>query len=125
MTRDITLHPEHGINPTIPMCLYCGKEKNEIALLGAAYKGEAPMHMVLDDVPCEACQADFAKGIALFEHNGKHRTGRVIVVRESWLDAAVTDPVLRERMRAQRAALMTVEDFNTIQAGIKASEGEE
>ena len=33
---DIKLSKKHGLQPTIPLCPYCGKEKNEIALLGAA-----------------------------------------------------------------------------------------
>lgn len=41
----VRLHPKYGVNPTIPTCFWCGKDKNEIALLGAAYKEEAPMHM--------------------------------------------------------------------------------
>jgi len=31
----IRLHKEYGLNPTIIECIICGKEKNEIALLGA------------------------------------------------------------------------------------------
>lgn len=30
----IEISPKHGLNPTIPVCFWCGKEKNEIALLG-------------------------------------------------------------------------------------------
>ena len=64
MNKSIRLHKEHGVNPTIPQCMYCGKDKNEIALLGAAYKGEAPMHMVLDIEPCDDCKEKF-KGFVL------------------------------------------------------------
>lgn len=30
----IKLSPKHGVNPTIPVCFFCGKPKNEIALMG-------------------------------------------------------------------------------------------
>lgn len=30
----IKLSSKHGVNPTIPVCFFCGEEKNEIALLG-------------------------------------------------------------------------------------------
>jgi hypothetical protein len=63
MKNDIKLHKEHGLNPTIPICVFCGEDKNEIALLGADYKGEAPMHMAIDNEPCEECQEKLDGGI--------------------------------------------------------------
>ena len=30
----IKLSPKHGLNPTIPVCFWCGEERNEVALLG-------------------------------------------------------------------------------------------
>jgi hypothetical protein len=33
------LHNEYGLNPTIPICFFCGESKDEVALLGANYKG--------------------------------------------------------------------------------------
>lgn len=30
----IKISPKHGVNPTIPVCFFCGKPKNEIALMG-------------------------------------------------------------------------------------------
>jgi hypothetical protein len=40
---------------------------NEIVLLGAAYKEEAPMHMVTSYEPCEECTKKLNAGIALIE----------------------------------------------------------
>lgn len=34
----IELSPKYGVNPTIPVCFWCGKEKNEIALMGRVRK---------------------------------------------------------------------------------------
>lgn len=86
----IRLHPEHGVNPTIPLCWWCGKEKNEVALLGAAYRGEAPRNLVIDYAPCDECAAYQAKGITLIEVVSKpnayggstqpERTGRWCVI---------------------------------------------
>ena len=28
----IKLSPKHGLNPTIPVCFWCGEERNEVAL---------------------------------------------------------------------------------------------
>lgn len=50
----IKLSPKHGLNPTIPVCFWCGEERNEVALLGHIGDGrkhedfEAPRHMVID-----------------------------------------------------------------------------
>lgn len=78
MSKSIPISPKYGVNPTIPVCFYCGKDKNEIALLGRitekdprtgrAIRGsdlEAPMRMILDYEPCDECKANFALGVAL------------------------------------------------------------
>lgn len=64
---NIPLHPEHGLNPTIPICFWCGEEKNEIAFLGNKCKKEAPKHTMLDYEPCNKCQEKWNQGVALLE----------------------------------------------------------
>ena len=34
MSNSIKLSEKYGVNPTIPVCFFCGMPKNEIALLG-------------------------------------------------------------------------------------------
>lgn len=71
--NSIELSPKHGLNPCIPVCFFCGKEKNEIALLGHIgdrRKGEdipAPVNAVLNYEPCDECKEKFAKGVLLIE----------------------------------------------------------
>lgn len=87
MSKSIRLHPKYGVNATVSVCFYCQKDKNEIVLLGAACKGEAPMHMILDLEPCDECRAKIGDGVILIEKVDleKNPTGRFIVVRrESW-----------------------------------------
>lgn len=68
----IRLHPEHGVNPTISQCIICGGDKNEIALLGASYKGQAPMKMVTSIEPCDACREKYLKnGVMIVEAEQK------------------------------------------------------
>ena len=73
MAKNINLSPKHGLNPTIPVCAWCGKEKNEIALMGhiktdkRGEDPEAPMHCVLDYEPCEHCAEQWGQGIAVLE----------------------------------------------------------
>lgn len=48
----IKISPKHGVNPTIPVCFFCGKPKNEIALMGrmgGKEDIEAPRNLVLDE----------------------------------------------------------------------------
>ena len=46
MSRSIRISEKHGVNPTIPICFYCGEDKNEVALLGKLHGDkEAPMRM--------------------------------------------------------------------------------
>lgn len=89
----VRLHPEYGLNPTLPVCIICGEEKGEIALLGNAYKGEAPKHMLVDIEPCDKCRKKYlSKGVLLVEvkrewndSRAKHEdipTGRVTVIRD-------------------------------------------
>ena len=104
----IRLHPKHGLNPTMPVCFYCRKDTGEVALLGAAYKGEAPRRLILDKQPCEWCQANMKLGIILVAcHNGTEAdpqpAGQYAVITEGaatrmFRPAAMLEQVLRQRM---------------------------
>lgn len=62
----IKISPKHGLNPCIPVCAFCGKEKNEIALLGKLKDdAKAPMSAIMNYEPCNECRANWSKGIAL------------------------------------------------------------
>ena len=64
----IRLSKEHGVNPTMVVCFFCGKETGEIALLGTAYKGKAPKYMWLGSYEsCKACKEHMNKGLTVFE----------------------------------------------------------
>jgi len=78
MSKGIEVSPKHGVNPTIPVCFFCGEDKNEIALLGRVRERdphtgravrnsdvEVPMRMVLDYEPCDKCKAHMAQGVTL------------------------------------------------------------
>lgn len=109
MSKGIEISPKHGLNPTIPICFWCGKEKNEIALLGRIREKtkdcyganvtkrdsdiEAPPCMVIDYEPCEECQKMWDSGVAVLEaqktptmpnqpeiQKGIYPTGRLVVV---------------------------------------------
>lgn len=112
----IRLHHEFGVNPTISQCFWCGESKNEIALLGAAYKGRAPMYMITNHEPCDKCKEQWRAGILLVEVDrsnptrsrpeiapGISPTGRWCVLREEAVTRLISEgckwlgPVLEHR----------------------------
>ena len=80
MAKNITLSPKHGLNPTIPVCAWCGEPKNEIALMGRIKTDkrgedpEAPMHCVLDYEPCEHCAEQWSQGVVVLEATTRRPT---------------------------------------------------
>lgn len=83
----VKLHKEYGVNTTISQCIICGKDKNEIVLLGAAYKKEAPIYMVTSIEPCDECKEKYlSQGVLLVEckeeNNKKIPTGSITVIKD-------------------------------------------
>ncbi len=127
MSNDIRLSPKHGLNPTIPICAWCGKQKNEIALMGRIGDGrkgedfEAPRNAILDYEPCDECKAQWEQGVAIIEvkraptaegqppiQPGAYPTGRVAVVKEEALNGDFKKGSL---------ALMLAEEFQQMFGG--------
>ena len=99
-TKGVLLSPKYGVNPTIPICFWCGKEREEVALIGRIGDGrkgedfEAPMHMVIDYEPCDECKKNMALGFTVMEattvpnkvtsvefQKGVYPTGRFVVIK--------------------------------------------
>lgn len=111
MSDSIKISPKHGVNPTIPICFWCGKEKNEIALMGKIDRqdSEAPHHIITDYEPCDNCKEMFSKGIQVIgvvkeplvpemfpivgdEKNGKlYPTGSMFVGTKDWAERFLTE----------------------------------
>ena len=105
MSKGIKISPKYGVNPTIPVCFWCGKQKNEIALMGRMEGDiEAPKNMVLDYEPCEECQNHMAMGVAILEasdypntegqppmQKGVYPTSRFVVVTTECADRVFSD----------------------------------
>jgi hypothetical protein len=68
MSKSIRLSQKHGVNPMIPVCFFCGKEKNEIVLLGKLPNdAEAPRTAVIDYEPCDACRELMNNGVTIMQ----------------------------------------------------------
>lgn len=137
MTR-ILLHPKYGLNPTMPVCFWCGEDKGEIALLGSKYKGEAPPKMVLDYVPCTKCQEAQDSGITCIEATTPDRTknppfakegrmsmtcptGRWIVVTRDGFARLPVDEKLRADIMERGKCFLEPATFNQLFAGMADS----
>lgn len=118
MSKNIRVSPKHGVNPTIPVCAFCGKEKNEIALLWLPGDAEAPRTAIIDYEPCDECKEQWAQGVAIIEvsrfpvtegqppiTSGAYPTGRVAVVRVEALSGDY---------RKGSKALMVTEEFKQV-----------
>lgn len=99
-SNEIRVSPKYGLNPTMPICFWCGKERGDIAIMGRIGDGrkhediEAPRHMVIDYEPCDECKRNMALGFTVIEattapnsvtsvqiQNGVFPTGRFVVVK--------------------------------------------
>lgn len=67
MSKSLTLHPEHGVNPALCLCFWCGTHTTGVALLGYNGGKEAPKHVVIDYDPCDECKSQMALGITFIE----------------------------------------------------------
>ena len=68
--KDLVVSEKHGLNPTIPICFWCGQDKNEVVLLGKLPNdAEAPHRMWLpgDYEPCEKCAENRKLGVDIME----------------------------------------------------------
>lgn len=110
----VRISKKHGLNPSIPLCHYCGKPKNEIILTGAhgetwAKKhgitdGQMPMYVVVegDIEPCAECKKA-GIGIAEVESETDFKfTGRVWLISEKCVNEILTDGSLKTSVLQKR-----------------------
>lgn len=129
MSKSIKLSKEHGVNPTIPICFWCEKDKNEVALLGKLPgDAEAPMRMWIpgDYEPCEECKKMWDDGIALVEayenpvlnenqppFHGAYPTGRLIILSEEGVKK-IFMPEMAKTLLEKRMGFMNHETIDAL-----------
>ncbi|HOB71153.1 MAG TPA: hypothetical protein PLD55_13340 [bacterium] len=85
----IRLSKKHGLNPSVSVCFFCGKEKNELVIPGRL-KGdaEAPRKAVWSYEPCDECKKYMSEGVMVCvvkdgsDPENPFRTGRLLVIRD-------------------------------------------
>ena len=62
----ISLSKNHGVNPAVPKCFFCGNDKNELVLAGRMKDdAEAPKGAIWDMRPCDECREYMDQGVIL------------------------------------------------------------
>jgi hypothetical protein len=125
---EIRLHPKFGVNSTMPVCWWCGKPTGEVALLGAAYKEQAPMHMIISEQPCKACKAKLVEFVCLFEatsNSSDARTGRTAWVRRDALDKVIKPGELLDTTLKCGRALIEASAFTRLVERYNSEVGKE
>jgi hypothetical protein len=119
--KKIRLSPKHGVNPMIPMCFYCGKEKNEVLMLGRLPKdAEAPRCAVVDYVPCDECKAKHDTGVLIIEVSETPRANQPSINPDNeayptgrWLVAPI-ESIKDDTFKIGSKALMLESDFSQL-----------
>lgn len=65
--NSIRISPEHGVNPSIAVCFFCGKDKGLVMLGKLKGDAKAPKRAIYDYKPCEECQKKLAQGVGVIE----------------------------------------------------------
>jgi NAD-dependent SIR2 family protein deacetylase len=86
------LHPKYGVNSTISICYYCGSEKNEIVLLGAAIDEEAPRTMIMNTEPCDQCKKYMEMGVILISVRDPYRIHECLECHHKWREIIEESP---------------------------------
>lgn len=126
-SRDsIRISPKHGVNPAIPVCWFCGSEKNEILLFGMLPKDrEAPRRACFNREPCDNCQARMKQYVAAIEvkdgetGDNPERTGNVFWLRDAVIERAITPESLRDDILKKRCFF--IEASTARQTGLHAA----
>ena len=137
MSGGIKLSPKYGLNPTIPVCFWCGCEKNEIALMGymskkkevrSAWGGtsttverdiEAPRYAVINYEPCDKCKAGMSSGFTVMEATTSPNSQTSVEMQKGVyptgrfvvLKNESADQIFGKEFTSRGKAFMGVEDF--------------
>lgn len=77
----IRLHKEHGVNPSLVVCFWCG-EGTGVALLGHNKGKEAPPKIVGSLEFCDACMSRVGDGIIFIEAVTEEPAGGMPEIQE-------------------------------------------
>ena len=117
----IKVSPQHGLNPALDLCPWCGEARG-VALLGRLPDDkEAPRSLCTSMEPCDKCRAEMDKGITFFEatpkpngssfpeaQKGVYPTGNWCVVVPAAVEKLFDEP-FRQQVLDKKAAFLDSE----------------
>ena len=114
----VPVSKKHGVNPTMPICFWCGEETGEIALLGKI-KGdkEAPRNLILNRDPCPECVKLRSQGItimAVTSESDHTATSQWVVIQEEAIEKMINDPQKQKEVLKSRGMYISTELFNKL-----------
>lgn len=119
----IRLSEKHGVNPAIPKCYYCNKDKNEIILTGRLPKdAQAPQGMIWDEIPCDTCQSIMKAGVICIsidaaksdDPDNPWRTGGWCAIKDAAIQRMGITPELEAHILKARVAFITDETWDAL-----------
>ena len=99
MSKNITLSPKHGVNPSIVICPVCKKETS-IALFGKL-KGDAEAPKTVEGELCDECKKKYITIVEVESETNKTSTGRCAYIPKDAVNIDCPDGI----------ALMCKEEF--------------
>ena len=139
--NNIEISPKYGLNPTIPICFWCGKDENELAVLGRIRKKdprtgrpipgsdeEAPHHMCINYDPCNECKASMSQGISIIgvkpsdgQHveiqKGLYPTGTIVALKPEAFERIFKDnidPDIYDEIMKHKAMFMDDDELKNM-----------
>lgn len=131
MTGNIRLSDKHGVNPSLGVCFWCGKDDGTVVLAGRLRDDrEAPRRAVYSYDPCPTCAAQWEQGILLVEcseypqvdsqptingrqHPPLYPTGSILVITEDAV-SKVFDGEMAAQLIGRRRGYIDVEAFRKL-----------
>lgn len=136
--------PTHWANPGIPVCYWCGREKDEIINFGKINENDdkAPKHVFIDYTPCNTCQHVMSQGIAIFglsktpiienqlritNKNGidLYPLNSFLVVTEGFVEKTIDNKDMQKVILEKRKYFMPISEFEKLANEIEEKVGED
>lgn len=110
---------KNGLNPTIPVCPYCGKSKNMIVLTGLAgerwaekngfHNGEMPKNVQIDGdfEPCDECKKNGIAIVEVVSDCERKPTGNRWLVKEDFIKRLFSQNIVTDVLKRRVVMIPT------------------
>lgn len=118
----IRISEQHGVNPSLEQCFYCGEAKGVILFGRMKGDREAPRQVCLDHEPCDKCRRFMEQGIILIgvdeaksdDEKNPYRDGKWCVVTEDYVHRVFKKGDLLDSVLKRRCAFLGSETWSML-----------